>query len=186
MSTAAIHGLVRTTLTNPAEAARQLLALCPARDVLWLGFFLTVVLSTLVQTAASILYPLASPDLQIPFEPVWHELGVSTGALMLSIAAFFLAGRLMGGVARLDDIMCLIIWLQLLQVVAQFAIYIIALVIPLLFSPLVLAMSLYSLYITLHFLNQAHQFNSLGKSFLVVLLSALAAVPFVLFLFPLG
>ncbi len=185
MNSADWRGLVIMTLAQPAEAGRRLLELCPKRDVLWLVFFLTVVLNTIVQTTASLIIPAVNPDLDVPFEPVAQALATSTGILFLSIAAFFFAGRLIGGQASFNGIMCLVLWLQLLQIAARVVIYASTLIAPPLFSLLFLAMSLYSLYITLHFINQAHQFHSLGKSFIVVLLSALAAVPFVLILYPL-
>ena len=80
--------------------------------------------------------------------------------------------------------MVLIVWVQYLQIAALLGVLILSLTIPFLMAVLLLATAILSLYITLHFLNEAHQFGSLWKSFGVVLLSALVAVPFVLMLAP--
>ena len=179
------RSLAVLTVAKPAEAAQFVLTNCPRRDVLWLAFSLAVVLNTLVQSAANLFYQTIDPELFAP-DPVWQVLVISAAALMLSICAFFLVGRLFGGAGTFDGIMALVIWLQYLQIAAQVAIFVLVLVMPPMLRPMILAMSLFSLYITLHFLNQAHQFGSLGKSFLVILASGLAAIPFVLLLTPNG
>ncbi|WP_424833630.1 Yip1 family protein [Ruegeria sp.] len=186
MTSTELRNLAVLTITSPAEAARQVLANCPPRDVLWLAFALAVVLNTLVQAASALLFPVVDPELQVLYDPVWQVLFTTAGALLLSIGAFFLIGRLFGGEGSFDGIMALLIWLQYLQVAAQALIFFIVMILPGLFRPLILAMSLFSLYITLHFLNQAHRFGSLGKSFLVILISGVAAIPFVLLLTPGG
>ncbi|MEX0307872.1 MAG: YIP1 family protein, partial [Ruegeria sp.] len=110
----------------------------------------------------------------------------SAGTMLFSILAFLYVGRFLGGTGRFEDLMILTIWLQFLQIAALVATLALSLIAVAFMAPLILATAIYSLYITLHFLNEAHRFGSLGKSFGVILLSALLAVPFVLFLNPLG
>ncbi len=172
------------TLTNPAEAARNLLALRPGREVLWLGFFLAVVLNGLVQLGIDHFVPVPEGEPVLPPEPVLMNLVRSAGAMLLSIAAFLFIGRLMGGVASFDDVMILTVWLQYLQIAALLVTLVVSLVLPFLMVMFLLATAIISLYVTLHFLNEAHKFGSILKSFGVVVLSALVAVPFVLVLSP--
>ena len=80
--------------------------------------------------------------------------------------------------------MVLTVWLQFLQIVALVMTLVLSLTMPFLMMMMLFATAILSLYITLHFLNEAHQFGSLWKSFAVILLSALIAVPFVLYLTP--
>lgn len=181
-----LGNLAVLTLTTPAEAARRLLALRPGREVLWLAFFLAVVLNCLVQLGIDLFVPVPDAETLTDPEPVPLVLLKSAGAMMLSILAFVFVGRFLGGTGSFDDIMVLTIWLQYLQIVALLITLVFSITFPFLMLLFLLATALFSLYITLHFLNEAHQFRSLGKSFAVILLSALVAVPFVLMLTPSG
>ncbi len=186
MNSTALLNLVVLTLSNPAEAARRLLALRLGTDVLWLAFSLAVILNALVQSASSFVLPLISPDVQQLAEPLSRTLFVSVAAIMISVVTFLLVGRVLGGTGTFNDFMTLIVWLQILQIAGQAIILALVAALPFLFLPASLAMLGLSLYITLHFLNEAHRFQSLGKSFVVILISGLVAVPFVLWLIPAG
>lgn len=186
MSSAALMNLVVLTLSNPAEAARRLLAMQLRGDVLWLAFFLAVILNALVQSASAFVLPLASSDVQQLAEPMSRTLFVSVSAILISVVTFLFVGRLLGGEATFFDVMTLVIWLQILQIAGQAIVLLAVSVAPFLFLPASLVMLGLSLYITLHFLNESHRFGSLGKSFLVMLISGVLAIPFVLWLTPGG
>lgn len=186
MNAAYLGNLAVLTLANPAEAARRLLAHIPGRDVLWTALALVVVLNSLVQSASTLVFPVLDASLDMAFEPVVQSLVTSAGAILLGIVAFHFVGRMLGGIGTFDGIMLLMIWLQFLQILGQLVIFVVALIAPTMFLILVLGMSLYSLYISLHFVNQVHRFNSLGKSFVVILVSGLLAIPFVLLMTPIG
>ena len=172
------------TIRKPAEAAKQLLVLKPGREVLWLTFFLAVVLNCLIQLGIDLSVPVGDGGTGPVIDSVPLVLIRSAGAMMLSILAFLFVGRLLGGKATFDDMMILTIWLQYLQIAALMGTLILSLTVPVFMALLLFATAILSLYITLHFLNEAHQFGSLWKSFAVVLLSALVAVPFVLMFAP--
>ncbi|EEE38328.1 hypothetical protein RKLH11_2170 [Rhodobacteraceae bacterium KLH11] len=186
MNSAALLNMVVLTLSNPAEAARKLLAMPLGREVLWLVIALVVVLNALVQTASGFVLPYINPDVQQVVEPIPRMLFVSVSAILISVVVFLMVGRLLGGRGSFDGLLTLVVWLQLLQVVGQAITLVTVAVLPFLFLPATLAMLVLSLYITLHFLNEAHQFASLGKSFLVILMSGLVVLPFVLWLLPDG
>ncbi|WP_170765898.1 Yip1 family protein [Ruegeria lacuscaerulensis] len=184
MNGVSIGDLAVQTLTNPNEAARRLLALNPGREVLWLAFFLAVVLNGLVQVGIDQLIPVPEGEPIPPTDPVFLNLVRSAGAMLLSVVAFLFVGRLLGGTAAFDDILILTIWLQFLQIAALLITLIVSIALPFLMLMFLLATAVLSLYVTLHFLNEAHKFGSLWKSFGVIMLSALVAVPFVLALTP--
>ncbi len=186
MSSAMLLNMVILTLSNPAEAARRLLAMRLGGDVLWLAFFLAVILNALVQSASSLVLPLVSPDIQQLAVPMSRTLFVSVSAILISVVTFLLVGRVLGGTGSFYEVMTLIVWLQILQIAGQAIILAVVTVLPFLFLPTSLAMLALSLYITLHFLNEAHRFASLGKSFVVILISGVVAIPFVLWLSPGG
>ncbi|WP_298848212.1 YIP1 family protein [uncultured Ruegeria sp.] len=187
MTINSLGALAVLTIRNPAEAARQLLTLKPGREVLWLAFALAVVLNCLVQLGINMAVPVVpqgQPSQVIESMPV--VLLRSAGAMMLSIVAFFAIGRTIGGKASFDDLMVLTIWLQFLQIAGFVVMLLLSLTMPFLMMLTLFATAILSIYITLHFLNVAHQFGSLWKSFAVIVFSALVAVSFVLFLSPAG
>ncbi|WP_170782405.1 Yip1 family protein [Ruegeria lacuscaerulensis] len=186
MSVQALISLAVLTVTSPADAARQLLTLRPGREALWLAFFLAVVLNGLSQVAVQQLVMVPEGDLAAPSQPVFLGLLQSASILLYSIVAFLLIGRFLGGVASFEDVMTLMVWLQFLQVAALLVTLMIAMALPFLMVIFVLASFIVSLYITLHFINEAHKFGSILKSFWVIMLSAVLAVPFVLMLMPSG
>lgn len=198
MNMAFLVNLAVLTVTTPAEAARRLLALNPGREVLWLAFFLAVVLNGLVQLGIDVFVTIPSAErlaetVAVPNaelltepEPIPLTLVKSAGGTLLSIFAFLYVGRFLGGTGTFNGIMALTVWLQYLQIAALLISLVVSIALPVMMVMLVLATALLSLYITLHFLNEAHQFGSLLKSFGVILLSALVAVPFVLMLTPSG
>lgn len=177
-----LGNLAVQTVTTPSEAARRLLSMNPGREVLWLAFFLAVVLNCLVQSGSGLL--VATPDGGSASESIALFLAQTSGFMLLSIMALLFVGRVLGGVATFNDIMILMVWLQFLQVAASFITLILAIALPILMVMFVIAVFGLSLYVTIHFLNEAHKFQSLWKSFGVILLSALVAVPFVLALMP--
>ncbi|NVO55280.1 YIP1 family protein [Rhodobacteraceae bacterium B1Z28] len=185
MNMVSLGNLAVLTLRQPSEAARHLMDLRLGREVLWLAFFLAVVLNCLVQLGIDLLVPIPEEALR-ELEPVPLVLIKSAGAMMLSIVAFLYIGRFLGGTATFEGMMVLTIWLQFLQIAALLITLALSITFPFMMLMLLLATALLSLYITLHFLNEAHQFGSLAKAFAVILLSALVAVPFVLMLTPSG
>ncbi|WP_377187734.1 YIP1 family protein [Ruegeria meonggei] len=186
MNFVAFANLAVLTLTNPVDAARQLMAIRPGREVLWLAFFLAVVLNCLVQVGLGNFIPTPAGQALPPPDPIYLILIRSAGAIFLSIMTFLFFGRLLGGVGSFDDIMILTVWLQYLQIAAQFLILIVTIQLPFLMLMFLLATAVLSLYVTLHFLNEAHKFGSLWKSFGVILLSGTVALLFVLMLSPAG
>ncbi len=184
MNTMTLGSLAVLTLTNPAEAARRLLEYRLGREVLWLGFCLAVILNALVQFGFEYLLPVPDGVDVPPPEPIFMSLIRSGTLMMFSIAAFLFAGRLLGGRATFNEIMTLTVWLQYLQITAMFITLLLAIAIPFLMVLFLFATAIVSLYVTLHFLNEAHKFGTLWKSFGVIVLSALVAVPFVLAVTP--
>lgn len=186
MNGISLPDLAIMTLTDPAQAARHLLALRPGREVLWLAFFLAVVLNGLVQVGIDQLVPVPEGVPVPPPDPVVMNLFLSAGTMLMGIVAFFLIGRFLGGVAQFVDIMILSVWLQFLQTAALTVTLLVSLVVPFLMALFLLATVIVSLYVTLHFINEAHKFGSILKSFGVIVLSALVAMPLVLALAPSG
>ncbi|WP_170570368.1 Yip1 family protein [Ruegeria atlantica] len=184
MNITMLGNLAVLTLFNPASAARELLAMRLGREALWLGFCLAVVLNGLVQFGFENLLPVPEGLEVAPPEPIFISLIRSGVLMMFSVTAFLVVGRLLGGSATFSEIMTLTIWLQFLQIIAMFITLVLAIAIPFVMVLFLFATAIVSLYVTLHFLNEAHKFGTLWKSVGVLLLSALVAVPIILALTP--
>lgn len=174
MNTLSLRSLITTTVTNPALAARQLMSLNLGRETLWLALALAVVLNALMHVLSNILTPLQDPDIQGLTNSLVVFVVVVGGGLVLSIAAFYQVGRKMGGTASFNDMMIVMVWLQFLRVLVQAINIVVLIVAPGLLAVLAIGIFLLGLYITVHFIDQAHRFDSPLKSLGVLVLSALA------------
>jgi hypothetical protein len=166
--------LALLTLRDPAEGGRRILAMNLAREVLWTALLLALVLNTLLLTAQNVMTP-PGPEMPSLFTSPGLYFVMMAGGQILFIFGIYLAGGWLNGQGCLRDVMAVMVWLQLLQVVVQ------ALVMVLLFVAAPLAMllnfaaMLYGLYILLHFIDQAHRLNSLMRA-AGVLAAALFAI----------
>ena len=179
--------LARDTVSNPAEAARHLLTLRPEREALWLAFALAVVLNGLVQLGIDFAVPVVpETDAAPATNSIPLVLLRSAGAMLLSVLFFWIAGRALGGKASFENLMVLTIWLQFMQIAGLCLTLVVGLMIPFLLLLSLMAIIILSFYITLHFVNEAHQFGSLWKAFAVILISAVVAMPVVFMFAPAG
>lgn len=180
MIRADLRDLAVLTVTDPADAARRVLALSLPREVLWTGLVLAVILNTLLYGLSGMLLPARddTPAL-LNLSPAIYLI-VLGGGLFLTVHAIHKVGRLMGGQGSLDDVLSLFVWLQFLRVALQAATVVLALVAPVLSLLLVFAASLVVIYIMLHFVDQAHRLQSLARA-AGVLIGAAFAIAFALY-----
>lgn len=158
-----LKDLAIESVQDPAGAARQLIALNLDRGALWLALFLMAVLNTLLHGLTDLLVPGPSPLPGLFDVPAVYFFFVG-GGLVLIVLTIFWTGRAFGGQARMEDVMVVIVWLQFLRVIVQAVALLLLLTIPVLSVILVLAAAFVGLWILVHFVDQAHQFNSVGKS----------------------
>ena len=158
------------SLKDPASAARQLLDLQVPRNILWLVLFLVTTCNTILFTISDVLTPAPSPLSGLLSTP-FMMLALVAGGLILTVYSIYLCGRLLGGTGTFDGVMVLIVWLQTLRLVVQATVLVLMLILPLLSALLVIASAFVWLYLLVHFVNQAHQLGSLGRSAGVLLAS---------------
>ena len=173
MTGIAFRKLAILSITNPAEGARALISLSLPREVMWTALLLVAVLNAFLFTISNMLTPSPSPMPDLFLVPLVYGAFV-VGGLVLTVYALFWVGRMLGGQGRLDDVMVVVIWLQALRVLLQPIILLLMIVFPLLSVVLVFAAFLYGMYMLLHFIDQAHQLNSLRRSAVVLFASVLA------------
>lgn len=173
MNQAVLKDLAILTLKEPALAARQVMALQLGREVMWTGLALAIVLSATLLSLQNILLP---PDPSVPSlfrSPVVYLAAVGIGQVVF-IYAVWLAGTWLDGKGSLDEVMSVLVWLQLLQVVVQALLVLLAIAAPALAVLLHMAAIVYGLFILLHFVNEAHSLNSLIRAAGVVFAAVFA------------
>lgn len=174
MTPSELRRLALLSITNPAQAARDVMALNLGRETLWLGLALAVVLNALLHGLSNLAFgPMSMPLPGMPVSVVGYG-ALMAGGLVLTILAVHRVGRWLGGQGSFGDVMALIVWMQLLLVVVQAVTLVLALTIPILSALLALAANLVALYVFLHFIDQAHRLGSLMQAAGVLVLSILA------------
>ncbi len=168
-----VRALMVLSVRDPARAARLLIDMRLPTGMLWQGLFLAAALNAILFTLTNMLVPPPMPLPGILASPLWY-LGFVAGGLALSVLVIFQAGRMLGGVASLADILVLMVWLQALRLMVQAVSLVLMLAAPGLAAMLAIAAGLVGVYILAKFVNEAHGFNSLGRSALVLLASVLA------------
>lgn len=167
--------LAITSVKDPADAARTLMAMQFPTRVLWNALVLVAAGNTVLFFLSNLLFPGPSPLPAIFSEPLIY-FAIVAGGLALMAWSIFWTGRLMGGKGALADILVLIVWLQALRLVVQLVVLVLMFVVPVLSAMLVLAVALIGVYILVHFVDQAHRFGSPGRAAAVLILSLLVIV----------
>ena len=182
------RALLSRTLFAPREAAAHILALDLPRQWLWTALALMVVLNAISHALSLQLSP-PDPAVALAIPPVFRSPVLFAGFLFVSLTVTIFAlswtGRLLGGAAAPDDILALTVWLQVLRLLLQLAV---TLLILMSFPPfpvmlLVLVASFWGLVILVAFVDAAHRFDNLLKSFGVLVLSMIATVVALVFAF---
>ena len=166
-----LQSLVILTITDPAQAAQMLLASRFSRHVLWNALALAVVLNALIYSAQEMLFPLPT-DIVIPRLPALAYFFVMLGLQIIFVHVLKIAGKWLGGQGGLHDILVLVVWLQLLQVLVQVVMTVLFVFTPVFAGLLNLAIMLFSIYILANFINEAHQLKSVWRAFGVLLMAS--------------
>lgn len=171
-----LRDLFLDTIRAPASAAARIAQMSFARSTLWNLLALACVLNALTFGVTNVLFPI--PD-DIPLamfaSPVIFLLILST-VTILSVFAFYWAGRAIGGQGAFSTILLMTAWLQLMRVAIQVAALVMMLFLPALADVFVFVASIYVIYVFVHFMNVAHSFNSLGRTFMMILITMMGLV----------
>ncbi|MFL4471099.1 Yip1 family protein [Tateyamaria armeniaca] len=160
------------TLRDPKGTAEQIMGWNLDRGVLYMALFAVAAVNTLLASAPIVLSPggvdaaarAALPILTLLERPIMF-FAIVAGTLVIMIQALFWAGRAMGGVGEMTDMMALVIWLQALRAAAQAVILVVGLIAPLFASLVALGLQLVAFWLFLHFISAAMRFDSLLRAF---------------------
>lgn len=166
-----LSSLVVLSLRDPAQAARMLLVNRPTRQVLWMALALVIVLNTILFELANLLQPAPMPVfLSDPF----RFLMLVAAAILALCFALHRLGRAFGGQGSLDDILVIVIWLQVLRILVQALMLLLMISVPILTILVAFAAMILGIWISVHFVNEAHGFASPLRAAVVLFASFLA------------
>ncbi|MBK0326581.1 YIP1 family protein [Rhodobacteraceae bacterium F11138] len=168
-----LRQLTVLSVKDPAAAARAVLQWPISREALWTLLALVAVLNAILFSVSNLLVPGPSPLPGLFNMPLVYCAIVAAG-LVLTVYALFWTGRFLGGRGTLEAVLRVVLWLQVLRLLVQVAALVLVVTIPLLSALLVFAASIYGIYMLLHFIKQAHDLTSLGRSAGVVVGAMLA------------
>ena len=153
MNQDALKNLALETIQSPRTAAQKIMSMNLSRDVLWSGLVLVACLNSII-TGLSLLLGDASALPTLLRNPVLF-FAIFAGILVLSVHAFYWTGLAIGGKGDLGDVLALLVWLQVLRLVAQGVLFFLVVVSPWLTEILAMGVSVFALWITVNFLTEA-------------------------------
>jgi len=163
------------TLRQPGVAARSILLRQWPNEAIWTGLFLAVVLNALFFGGLGLIAPSSSELPIFDMSPDSPGLSMMVSAIRSVVFATMLTfgGRWLGGTGQFMPILALLVWDQLLQLALMGLGIVVLLVLPPLGSMMFLLIGLVLLFVLLNFVNEAHGFASLWRSFAVVLMASI-------------
>lgn len=165
-SVSALLGLVRATLSDPRQTARLLMNSDLTMAERWQAFALVVVLTVLLGQGVLLLGP--GVGFGNPLGWVFMEAAV----FLVAVAAVHQVGRAMGGQGLFGDALLLITWLQVMRLFVLLAQLLALVILPPLASLISLGGLVLILWLLTVFVAELHGFNSLGRVFLMIIVTA--------------
>lgn len=176
MTQAQFKALIVQTLFHPREAASVLMAVRLPGQWLWMALGLMAVLNAIVYTVSLQMTGPGDPtQAMMPqaFQaPVVFALFLFL-ALALTVLSLFWVGKKLGGGARIEDVLVLITWLQVLRLILQLGVAVLVLIVPTLAALVIVVSSFWGVYILVGFVGTAHGFTGSFKSLAVIVLAFL-------------
>ena len=178
MTQAGFKALLVQTLFAPRSAAEGLIALNLPQRWLWMALALMSVLNSIVYSVSLYLTPTSDPMATAMMPPAFHSPVLFTiflfGALAITVLALYWIGQGLGGKGRMDDVLVLICWLQVLRLILQLVVAVLVIVAPVLGALVIFIASLWGIYILIGFVDAAHRFDNMFKAAGVIVLAMVA------------
>ncbi|MWB77214.1 hypothetical protein GLS40_04180 [Pseudooceanicola sp. 216_PA32_1] len=174
-----LRNLVADTVLRPRLAAKQVLGMAPGREAMLLALALIAVLNGAFYALA---LPVEAPSgLPLPaFVNAPVAMAAFAAALLLANVVFLtMSGKILGGVGRFDDLLAISVWLQALRLVLQVGVTVMALLSPGLGGMIAAIAGIWSIWILLNFVAEAHGFSSVARA-LVAFVIGVIGLAFVL------
>lgn len=182
LTTPVLSALTILSLRNPKEAAQQIIAAGFRRDILWSFLVLISIANAVLVWVSNVLtgptpeqieqMPIAIPN--FVFSPLFAFI-ILAGALVIMVHVLHWIGSAIGGQGSLENMLSVLVWLQCMRLIAQVVLLILLLAAPPLASIFGLTVSVLSIWILVHFVNEAAELGSVFKT-VGVLLTAMVGI----------
>lgn len=173
---AQVTALIVQSLLRPRAAAEVLMGLRLPGSALWTALGLMAVLNAIVY-ALSLQVTGAADPTEAMMPPVFHAPLVFAlflfVTLVLTVLSLFWVGRKFGGGARIEDLLVLITWIQVLRLMLQLAVAVLVLVAPALAAVVIVVSSVWGLYILVGFVAAAQGWRGNVMALVVIVLAFL-------------
>ncbi|SEW07329.1 Yip1 domain-containing protein [Cognatiyoonia koreensis] len=172
MTLNALIQLIFQSFTNPRDIAQALTSWQFSRNALWSAFAIVAIISGILNFAMGGFVgedPLAAAMLQTP---MLATMIVAVTNIVMVFCLHFV-GQMLGGKGEFSDTLLVVIWLQVVGIPVQLLQLLMLIAAPGLYTAVVLAGGIIVFYVTLHFIDVLHRYNSLWAAFGTVVISGL-------------
>ena len=171
---------VWTSIVEPSDSARKVLAKDIPAQALWIGLALVAVLNVILVALLQMLSPapLAMQEQAFALSP-FGFLAIIGIFFVLFVYGIFYAGRMIGGVGTLTGSLAIVVWFQSVSLTLEAIQFVLVLISPAIGSIFGLLTLGALIWCFMNFINVLHGFNNLGKAlgaiFLALIGTALIA-----------
>jgi len=172
--------LFRQTLTEPRAAGARVIAMGWPPQILWLTLGLIAVAMSLAVSGILQTAPLPEGEMgeMLRLNPAYRApllfALMQWGQAVISVFVLTWIGRAFGGEARVEDMLAVTIWLQLVAVVLVIGVVVITVLLPPIGAFALLAFVAWSIFIMLAMIDAAHRFDNFAKALGVFVVAIVA------------
>lgn len=172
ITAASLWALVLRTFKDPKPVAEDLIKLRFEHSFLWMFLGLVVICSVLVMVLASAIGPPPPPEMKfLSLSPFAATMMIGSLSVMFVFVLYYV-GLAMGGTGSFGSTLVLLSWHQAVSLVFQLFQLLAVLISPTLGAFTAMAGFVALIYVFLQFINALNEFESIGKSIGVLLISA--------------
>lgn len=155
------------TLVDPAQMAREIMQRRYTRGTLWMGLVLVSILSIILVRVLYFISPVAMP---LGFTPNLYGLVIACVLVILTFGVY-LTGQMLGGTGTFPHSFAAVIWLEAVALVLRAVQALVYLFSPVLSSYVSILGMVALVWILVNFVNEVHQFKSLGRAALTLVMA---------------
>lgn len=157
--------LARMSVATPRDGIRALLDMKLDRSILWPAMWFVVAMSAVLYNVAIwIAPPVAGTPTILPSSPFLLA-ALTGGVLVISVFGLHYFGRMFGGVGHFSGSLLVVVWTQILMLLAQLVQIALLLLSPPLGNLFGLGVGLMAFWLFVNFVAELHGFRSLGLVF---------------------
>ena len=175
-----VKALFRTTLTDPRQGGRDVIALNLPTQGLWIALMLMAVILSLLVSGLFYVPPIPDDDLgqMIRSSPAFQSpllfALINWGQSVVTVYVLHFVSRMVGGEGEVRDMLSVMIWLQVMTLVLAVTFSLVSLVIPAIGALCMLLAFFWGLWAIVAFVDAASDFDSMFRALGVCIAGFLA------------